>query len=302
MGVKVARHINISNRCAEYGDDGYFIEPHIIGMMLFDELKLPKVEEFVNGASITITEDEIKEFLSKKMDEEQPGLKQKLGEEMKTSSIISFTSDEKENRRKIDASIRKMKDMTTAYRYYFEPYSLQYFKIYTSRLREKVQSLFSVLNDIDRCKSEELSEESKQRLKDLDFHINSKGNLYFKDAERLADVIIDNVKDLCEKVNAGNNPETYLTFKDSKHSLMKDDIWPSEIYPRKEIQIKDRYYAHRSGFIALSEAQQTQVQKEALENFSRWMKMDFEEDDCENEKGPTLQKVKEENKQKKIAY
>lgn len=42
----------------------------------------------------------------------------------------------------------------------------------------------------------------------------------------------------------GNNPETYLTFKESRHRLMKDGVFESEIYPRKEIQIKDIYYAH----------------------------------------------------------
>lgn len=295
MGVIATKYITLSNRYAGYNDDGNFIQPHVIEMMIFDEVKLPKIEEFVNGADITITEDEIREFLDKKMDEEQPGLKQKLKEEMKTNSIIVFTSDEEENKRKIKDSTEKMKDIGTASRYYFEPYSFHYFKIYISILKEKLQALFSVLNDVDRCKLEELSEESKQRLKDLDFHINSKGNIYFKDAERLADAIIDNVKDLCEKVQAGNNPETYLTFKESKHSLMKDDVWPCEIYPRKEIQIKDSYYAHRPGFIALSEEQQTQVQKESIENISRWMAQDFAEDDYENEKGPVFKKVNNDN-------
>ena len=70
MGVKVTKYITLSSRCAEYGDDGYFIELQIIEMMLFDELKLKNIEEFVNGANITITENEIKEFLEKKFEEE----------------------------------------------------------------------------------------------------------------------------------------------------------------------------------------------------------------------------------------
>lgn len=263
MGVIATKYISLPNKYAGYNDDGNFIQPHVIGMMLFDELKLPRIEKFVNGARITITEDEIKEFLSKKMDD----------------------------------SVRKMKNMTTASRYYFEPYSLQYFKTYTSILKEKCQTLLSVLDDINKCKSKKLSEEAEQRLLDLDFHINSNGNIYFKDAERLADAIIYNVKDLCEKVQVGNDPETYLTFKESRHRLMKDGVWENEIYPSREIQKKDRYCAHMPQFIALSEEQQTQVQKEELENFSRWMKMDFKEDDYENERGPVLQKVKEENPQ-----
>ena len=56
---------------------------------------------------------------------------------------------------------------------------------------------------------------------------------------------------------------------------MKDDVHECELYPSKEIQIRDRYRSHKPEFIALSEAQQTQVQKEELENFSRWMKSDI---------------------------
>ncbi len=269
MGVIATKYITLSNRYAGYNDDGNFIQPHVIEMMIFDELKLPKIKEFVNEADITIIGDEIEEFLNKKMVEEQHGLKAMFEMEMQ------ITDGEVDKEKCLEA----MKSLLGSSRYYFEPYSLKYFKIYTSRLKEKLQSLFSVLNDINRCKSEELSEESKQRLKDLDFHINSKGNIYFKDAERLADAIIYNVKDLCKKIQAGNNPETYLTFKESKHQLMKDDVWEFELYPSRKIQIKDRYHAHMPQFIALSEEQQTQVQKEELENFSKWMKMDFEEDD-----------------------
>lgn len=57
----------------------------------------------------------------------------------------------------------------------------------------------------------------------------------------------------------GNNPETYLTFKESRHRLMKDGVFESEIYPRKEIQIKDIYYAHCKQFIALSKQQEEQL-------------------------------------------
>ncbi len=293
MGVKVTKYITLSSRYAEYGDDGYFIEPQIIEMMLFDELRLKNVEEFVNGANITITENEIKEFLEKKLEEENPKLKKRMEAPRQTSSIINLG---KASAEAIISSLERFKDELSAVRYYFEPYSLQYFKIYTSILKEKCQTLCSVLSDIKKCKTEEVSEEALQRFKDLDFHINSKGNIYFKDAERLADAIIYNVKDLEEKVQTGNNPEIYLTFKESKHDLMRDDIWECDIYPRKEIQIKDRYYAHLPEFIALSETQQTQVQKEDLENMTRWIEMDlYDDEDDVYEKSAVLKKVKNDN-------
>ena len=74
---------------------------------------------------------------------------------------------------------------------------------------------------------------------------------------------------------------------------MRDDIWECDIYPRKEIQIKDRYYAHMPEFIALSETQQTQLQKENLENMTRWIKMNLFDD--EDEKSAVLKKVKNDN-------
>lgn len=246
MELSVTKYITLPNSDAQYKDDENFIKPYIIKMMLFDELKLSNVGEFVNNASITITEDEIKDFLSKKMDEEQPGLKQRLEEKMKTGSQITLTDDEEGFEKKMKASSEKMKDMATAYSYYFEPYSLQYFKTYTSILKEKCQTLLSVLDDIDKCESGKLTKEAEQRFLDLDFHINSAGNIYFKDAERLAGAIIYNVRDLRKKIEAGNNLETYLIFKESRHRIMKDDIWERDLYPNKKIQIKDRYYAHKS--------------------------------------------------------
>lgn len=41
------------------------------------------------------------------MVEEEPGLKEKIEKEMKTSSIITFTGDEGEDKRRIDASVEK---------------------------------------------------------------------------------------------------------------------------------------------------------------------------------------------------
>lgn len=277
MSIKVEKYIDLPKRYEKYGDEGYFIPPHIIQKILFDKLKLSDAEQFVNEASITITEDEIKEFLDKSKNKKESDLKQKLEKQLEILKHSCY--DEKEVCKLVDC-------MTTTDKYSFEPYSLQYFKTYTFILKEKCQTLFSVLNDINRCKSEKLSEEANQRLLDLDFHINSKGNIHFKDAERLADAIIYNVKDLKEKIKVGNNPKTYLTFKLSKHILMKNDVWESEIYPSRKIQIKDRYHARMKQFIALSETQEMQVQEEELENFSKWMEWTWKEDSDEKEKVP----------------
>ena len=292
MGVNISKYIDLQSRYEKYGEDGYFIEPHIIEMMLFDELELSNVEEFINGANITITEEEIKKFLNKKFEEENPELKKRIETPSKTSGRINL--GEASSIEKIKSSAERFNDEIKGARYHFEPYSLQYFKIYTSILKKKCTTLLSVLNDINRCKSEQLSEESNQRLSELDFHINAEGNIYMKDAERLADAIIYNVKDLNEKLQIGNNLETYLTFKESKHRLMKDGIWEKDIYPSKEIQRRDGYYISPE-FIALSEAQEEQRFRESINDFCAWL-YDIDDDEYTDDKNPQLAKEKKNSK------
>ena len=190
----MGKYADLISNYALYGENGYYVEPFIIHMMIVDELKLPmsfnEIKTFIKECNISITADEIKEFLDKKMVEEEPGLKEKIEKEMKTSSIITFTGDEGEDKRRIDASVEKMKDMATASKYYFEPYSLKYFKTYVSILKKKCSALFDVLADLDKIKTEEITEEGRQRILDLDFHINEEGNVYVEDINRFAEALV----------------------------------------------------------------------------------------------------------------
>lgn len=290
MGVKIDKYVDLLGRYAIYGENGYFIEPFIIHTILVDELKLGMsyngMKEFINEASITINEDEIEEFLDKKFEEENPELKKRMETPRTTSSIIKLGK----------ASTERFIDGLSAGRYYFEPYSLKFFKIYISILKEKCKTLFSVLEDLEKCKSGELTEETKQRFLDLDFHI-SNGNIYITDAERLADAIIYNFKDLYDKVKQGNNLETYLSFKESRESLLKDGIMEGEIYPSKQIQIKDSHNSYQKQFIALSDAQKEQVKKEEIECMLRFIDDDFLEDDYESKKNQLVKSIKNVNNQ-----
>ena len=75
---------------------------------------------------------------------------------------------------------------------------------------------------------------------------------------------------------------------------MKDGVFESEIYLRKEIQIKDIYYAHCKQFIALSKQQEEQLKKERINQFTKMMMEDFDEEeqliDSKKEQGPVLKK------------
>ena len=234
MSARVDNYVDLLCRYAIYGEDGYYVDPrHIIYQMIVDELKLnmsfSNIEEYVNTCKISITESEIKNFLSKKIDEEEPTLRKELEESYKPiSNKLSELTDED-----IKKDAKEFGNLILKSRYTFEPDSLQYFKTYTTILKEKCKTLFEILEDLFKIKDGTISQEGWNRIVDLDFHINKYGDVYTTDIQRLANAIIYNVKDLHDKITKGNNPETYLTFKESKHTIAKDGIFESEIYPRK---------------------------------------------------------------------
>lgn len=83
--------------------------------------------------------------------------------------------------------------------------------------------------------------------------------------------MVYNIMDLYEKVKKGNDPSTYLDFKISKEKLYRDGVFESEIYPRKEIQLKDTIMGSSKEFIALTEKQKEKIRADELENFSSWL-------------------------------
>ncbi len=237
------------------------------------------IEKYVNTCEISITESEIKNFLDKKMDEEEPTLRKQLEKPYKpiSNNPAEWTEDD------IHREARIFGNLILKSRYSFEPDSLQYFKTYTSILKEKCKTLFEILEDLAKIKEGTISQEGWDRIVDLDFHVNEYGDVYTTDIERLADTIIYNVKDLHDKITKGNNPETYLTFREFKHNMAKDGIFESEIYPKKEVQIKDLYYGHCKEFIALSENQEEKLKKEKLSFFSKMLEEDFSDDNDQQE-------------------
>ena len=44
--------------------------------------------------------------------------------------------------------------------------------------------------DLDKIKTEEITEEGRQRILDLDFHINEEGNVYVEDINRFAEALV----------------------------------------------------------------------------------------------------------------
>ena len=274
MSTIIRKYINKEDESLINSETACYIDPSIINKAVVGELNLSmsfdEIYEFIKNASITLTSEEIEKFLDSKMSEDEPGLKEKLEEIKRTSSIIIFSTDEEENNLKTTASLEKMKDILTASKYYFNPESLNYLKKYISILKIKCATLFDILKDLGRIKIDSITEEKWKRLLDLDFHINENGDIYIEDAERLLAAIVYNVNDLYNKVSMGNDVQTYLTFKGPKIELFNDDIFKCNAYPSEKVQ-SDNIDCDSRQYIALSQHQKEVMEQEIINNMLSWI-------------------------------
>ena len=240
-----------------YGENGNYIDPNIIKKSCIKDLGLSisfdELYQCIKGANVTIKEEDIIAYLDDRMDKEQPGLRNKL------ENDINYEESD-------IAHIEKIKDQNIASEYYFEPYSLYYFKKYVSNLREKCLSLASLINNICNLKDNKTTK-LLELLKELDIHINEDNNIYYVDAIRIEQAFVYNIKDLYNKVLTGNVLPTYFKFKLSKQKILDNNLFESNIYPKKEIQIRDLKYANDRQFISLSEKQEEELNNNMKSNW-----------------------------------
>lgn len=278
MGVNEDKYKDLINKYATYGIKGQYIDTFIVKQMIIDELQkfnsYSEIEVFVNSAEIKVKEEEIKEYLDKKMDEEKPYLKKKL----LLLADCNLNTEEKFGQENLNG---KLDIMMAASRYTFEPYSLMYFKNYVNDLREKCLTLLEIVRDIEKIKERRIGVDNWQRIVDLEFYINEKGDISVEDAIRLINAIIYNVNDLYEKVIAGNNYETYLNFK----------LYKTDLYPSKEIQIRDLKFAFSDEFIALSQHQLSVLKEEQNKNMTPLMSQSSLENAKDTNKDVLIKKI-----------
>lgn len=115
-------------------------------------------------------------------------------------------------------------------------------------------------------KKGEISKKFKELLLDLDINSNDKKDIYYVDAIRIEEAFVYNVRELLYKVEMGNRLETYYRFKLSKDKIINDNIFESNIYPKKELQIKDLHYSEDRQFISLSKRQEEVLLMEVKSN------------------------------------
>lgn len=214
--------------------------------------KLDEIKKEVKNAKVSVTKEEITEFLEKRF-EEDPKLKKRIesSRPKRSNNIGKWTDEDIEN------ASQEFGDELSAGRYYFEPYTLKYFNKYSNIVRKKALQL---LNIIEKIGNKNVSS-AQDFIVDLDIQIDEKGNIKKEDIIRLITPTVYNIKVLNEKILKANDLSTYLTFKESKHSLLRDDISEGEIYPSSSLQIKNLYYDHVRGNVPLSSNQITELRK-----------------------------------------
>ena len=211
---------------------------------------IEEIKNDVKNANVTISEEEIKGFLDLELD------KNKLRKDI-----------EDENRRLPKQTTRFIDDLLYS-KYSYEPYTLVYFKKYTSVLKEKISTLLYIIENLSNKRIDLIDEQ----LQDLDIILEN-NKISKTDIIRLLKPTFFNIDTLKNNVEKANNVETYLKFRISLDSIYQDGFTEAEIYPHKEIQIKNLYYNHTPGNVDLSERQEKQLRDETTEMSKKILSM-----------------------------
>ena len=220
-------------------------------------MPLNDIKEKIANSNVTVTGEQIKAYLDELFEMEEPEVKKRI-QDRKNQPIVHKPIDLVHLS---DLDIEKMSlkfdDELVADRYYFEPYTLEYYKKYISIIKCKTLLLLSIIEKIG---TNDISE-VKSMLNDLDIEIID-GKISREDIIRLIEPTVYNFYRLQEKIEKGNNLNTYLTEKIFKESLFKYDISEFELYPTMEIQIRNLDYDYLPGNVRLSKRQQEALEEE----------------------------------------
>lgn len=230
--------------------------------------KLDNIKNNVSNTQVVVTKEQIVEFLEKRFEEEEPELKKKIeSPKSKRSGNFGRWTD-----KDIKSYSQEFIDGLSAERYYFEPYSLEYFNRYSNIVRDKALLLLNIIDKIGNRDTISIQD----LITELDIQLDENGNISKEDIIRLITPTVYNIGELNEKVSEANNLSTYLTFKMSKHSLYKDGWSEGEIYPSSSLQIKSLHYAHVRGNVPLSSAQRDELEQEKERSRGEFVKMLFD--------------------------
>ncbi len=95
----------------------------------------------IDSSFVSVTEEQIKEFLNQKFIEEDYPLKYRIEHPKPKRDVeLSELSDND-----IEDAARRFVDELSRKRYEFNPYTLEYFKKYTNILKNKITSLLRII-------------------------------------------------------------------------------------------------------------------------------------------------------------
>ena len=159
----ISKYVDLENRFAIYGENGYYINPFLVRVAALDELNLS----------------------------------------MSYSQLIDY--------------IKKIGDE-----------KLQ-------KLKTKCLSLFEIIDNIGNINSNKLDSKELEKIKDSKIKINSNGDIYYKDAEKLLKTIIDKVNELYIESNRHINKQTQNVEEISNKVKLLAKSWKSNYYDDEDI-------------------------------------------------------------------
>lgn len=249
LGGKVMESLNLQQYFDQSGSD-YYDSKYIITILeRILETSFEKIKAIVNDSKVSLTKEQIEAFLELKLIEEDPELKQRVEKrkqehekamlERKKAPLkdeqeeIQFNLEPR-NIEAIDKMSEEFSDRVAMIRYQFEPYTLKYFNKYIEIIKRKLLTLLDIIEKIGNKDVAPIQD----YLTELDVVLDETGNVSKEDIIRLLTPTYYNFMALREKVEKANDLSTYLTLKMSIHSLMREGLLESDIYPRVTLQNK----------------------------------------------------------------
>lgn len=247
-------------------DDNKYYEPKMIIIYLENILKkdFESIKTYVDSSGINASKEQIEKFLEKKLMEENPELKKRIEspKENRSKNLGRLSREDIEN------AAQEIVDSIAIGRYMFEPYTLKYFHKYVEVLKYKINKLFNIIQ----CIGIKNTSCIDYILTDLDVVLDDSGNILGSDIVRLIEPTIYNINVLSNKIKDANDLNTYLSFKMSEESIYANGFIESEIYPSRDLQIKNLFFHFNEGYVPLTEKQNKIIYQNDDENAKKRVK------------------------------
>ena len=237
-------------------------------------LSLEEIYDYFKTAQITVSVSDIEEFLSGKAKEDNVDMNPEIYPLPKMISQWGKDTIEK-NMAGLTAQLRAIK-------YTYNGYDLKYFTDYADAIREKGLIFCEVALQI-------LSGEYEKALINLpEDALNIQDNMIDGDSIlRLAEVIISCYVIMKEKIDKGNNLETYLTRNvpnmDKRNGCYMDAwdmFYEYELYPSDNLQDIDAFEDFsEDGYLALSLKQKEKERERMERNIAGFTRMMLEDEE-----------------------